>query len=83
MQRDYDNYDFISREVIRRFTEGDNKAYEIVMNRYANYLHRCFVGKALGFKLNPQRLDMENLKQEAWVRFAVIMQQKFKTKKRK
>jgi len=41
MQRDYDNYDFISREVIRRFTEGDNKAYEIVMNRYANYLHRC------------------------------------------
>ncbi len=77
MRTDYGDFDYVSKEVIRKLVRGDNKAFGIVVRRYSNYLHRCFVGLAPKYKIRPWELPLDDLKQEAWLRFRNIVQPKF------
>ena len=74
---DYSNYDYVSCDVIRKFLKGENRAFEIVVKRYSNYLHRCFVGLAPKYRIKPCELPLDDLKQEAWLRYENIVRLKF------
>jgi len=77
MKSNYGDYDYVSKEVIRKLIRGDYKAFGIVTRRYSNYLHRCFVGLASKYKIKLCELSLDDLKQEAWIRFRNIVQLRF------
>ena len=82
MHKKYDDYDYVSCDVIRRFLNGDSKAFEIVMKRYGNYLHRCLTDDAWKHGIDPKELELQDIKQEVWMEYDRIMRMKFKNKKR-
>lgn len=77
MNKDYSDFDYVSKEVIRRLVRGDSKAFGIVVRRYSNYLHRCFVGLAPKYRIKPCELPLDDLKQEVWLRYENIVRLKF------
>ena len=83
MQKNHDNYDYVSCDVIRRFINGDSKAFEIVMKRYENYLHRCLTADAWKYGINPKDLELQDLKQVVWMEYDQIMKKKFRNKRDK
>lgn len=81
MRGNHDNYDHVSCDVIARFLTGDSKAFEIVIERYGNYLHRCLTDDARKKDIDPESLELPDLKQEIWMEYDRIMRVKFKIKK--
>ncbi len=73
----YDKYDHLPVDVIRRALRGDSAAWEEVICRYRNYAHVCITNSASVYKVDPNTLPRDELMQEIWLKVAEVIGKKF------
>ena len=81
-KKNYENYRYVSKDVIRNFLNGDEKALDVVMKRYSSYTYGKFSFLAPAYKLDPDDLDIEDLNNEAWARCHAVVMDDFKFKRK-
>lgn len=73
----YEEYDYLPVEVIRKACSGDMYAWEEVISRYRNYVHVCISNRAAIYKLDPQKIPREELMQDIWLKVYEVIGKKF------
>ncbi len=81
-KKNYENYRYVSKDIIRNFLNGDEKALDNVMKRYSSYSQGKFRALAPVYKLDPDALDIEDLDNEAWAQCYAVVMDDFKFKRK-
>lgn len=75
----YENYEHLNVETIKRACKGDGDALSAVISRYQNYGRKCFRTIAITkYNLDMRTVPMDDLMQVVWMRLVKVIVKKYK-----
>ncbi|MBQ6362287.1 MAG: helix-turn-helix domain-containing protein [Lachnospiraceae bacterium] len=78
-RRGFENYDYLSTDVIKLACSGDKEALGKVIARYDNYAIKCTKSMAVSkFGLDVETIPIDDIMQTIWMRMIELILTRFK-----